>query len=250
MQRTATTLALVALVALAGCSLPFAGSDAPGADGATTAPGVTAEGITNETALLSAHVDALGDQRYESDVAINGTIIRDGQPVEFSRHQQVLVEAGYSPYQYRVTETAGSSAVQFDVWANESAQFVRIQSGGNTQYQRSQPQSPASLASASFIDTFVDDSYTVESTEEQDGHTYTTLTSNTAPANVTSLIQGASNVSTFEGTIIVTEDGRVHAMSITMDYMLNGSKETMEVKYQLIQDGAPVEKPSWVSSRE
>ncbi|WP_338727638.1 hypothetical protein [Haladaptatus sp. DJG-WS-42] len=247
MQRTATTLALVALVVLAGCSLPFGGS---GTDGATTAPGVTADGITNETALLSAHVDALGEQSYESDVVINGTIIREEQSIEFSRHQQVLVSEGYSSYQYRVTETAGSSTAQFDVWANESAQFIRVQSGGNTQYQRSQPQPPASLASASFIDTFVDDSYTVESTEEEDGHTYTTLTTNTAPDNVTSLIQGASDVSHFEGTIIITEDGRVHAMSITMDYMLNGSEETLEVEYQLIQNGAQVEKPSWVSARE
>ncbi|WP_336361050.1 DUF7537 family lipoprotein [Haladaptatus sp. ZSTT2] len=250
MQRTATTLALVALVALAGCSLPFAGSDAPGAGDATTAPGVTAEGITNETALLAAHVDALGAQSYETDIVINGTIIREEQSVEFSRHQQVLVAEGYSPYQYRVTETAGASTAQFDVWANESAQFVRVQSGGNTQYQRGNPQPPASLASASFIDTFVDDSYTVESTKEEDGHTYTTVTTDTAPDNVTNLVQGASDVSNFEGTIIVTEDGRVHAMSITMEYMLNGSKETMTVEYQLIQNGAPVEKPSWVSGGE
>ncbi|MFC6731924.1 MULTISPECIES: hypothetical protein [unclassified Haladaptatus] len=240
MQRIATALAVAALLVLSGCSLPFTG-------GSASPPGIADGGVQNETALVSAHTQALSEQSYETDITIDGSIVQNDQAVEFTRRQQVLVEEGFSPYQYRVTESVGSSSVKFDVWANDTAQFVRIQNGGNVQYQRGQPQQPQSLASASFIDTFVDDSYTVEKTEEKDGHTYTTLTSQTAPENVTKLVRGASDVSQFEGTIIVDETGRVHAMSATMDYALAGSTQTMQIDYQLLENDSTVEKPSWVS---
>lgn len=256
MRKTVLALALVAVVALAGCN--FAGgpgdggtqaSPSPTLSDADSPPGVDGGRLANASALLAAHNRTMIGSGFETDLRVNATVDRGGQTAEVRRRQQTLVEPGAAEYQFRVTNTGDAPSARFDYWGNRSVEAVRAQTNAGTNYATGNPRPPAQLATVPFLKPYLATSnYTVASVDRRENRTLVTLRAQSA-ANYSALVpDNATNVSGYTSTVVADSEGRILSLTVTADYEIRGESGSMELRYRVIRTGGvQVTRPDWTA---
>lgn len=313
MERTqAATLVAAVLVVLAGCaggppgSVASGGGDdaAPAAQAGTpegnettadgnesggenaTAdgrvelpPGVSLDGVTNASALVEAHRQALARSGYsfvlrsnlssafaggvDQWVVLNGTVAAGLSPFRLRSVSRVTLGNGTADRADRTDQPVSVS----DAWGNESAVVVRSSRDDLTQVQRVDrsatggfgpgPDGPAGpggatdargfdglLTQASVVETVLR-SATFEVTDVSQVENLTMVTLNATEFDEGSL-GSDRNVSTFRASLVVDEDGRVHSLDYLVSFE-DAEGPAVRYRYRLTDVGdAEVRQPSWV----
>lgn len=256
MRRTLLAVVLAVLLTLSGCSAlgigdsgtptpaPTSG-DAPSID----APGVEDGQLSNRTALLDAHGTALLETGFVTDIRVNATASRQTdtgtEVVSVVRRQETRVSPDAASY--GATLENQGTGVTADEWGNRSVRATRLQVGNRTRYRAARPLSPGQLTGEAVLGTYLTDDFSVESVEETDGRTLATLTSTTAPAQG-AVPRNATDVRNYEARLVVDGEGRIHSLTVTVDYTLDGEPGTLAIDYELTRTGVdPVDRPDWVS---
>ncbi|NHN47511.1 hypothetical protein G9464_07870 [Halostella sp. JP-L12] len=248
---------VVVMVALAGCGGVLGGDDGDGEEtlangtvGNDTAangtggdaaypPGVTESGLEDAAALANAHNESLSGEAYQLNVTQRQRIEQSGQNVTSAAERSIRVD-GEGTFLVDAT----SARVNQTVWGNQSTAVSRIESGNDTSYQRMDPaQLRQQLSGHVLLRGYLEGgNYAVESTS--DGQV--TLTADEWQGSDAVPLDG-ENVSAYESTVVVSEDGRVQEMTVHIESSRNDASMAMDVDFALDDDGdVTVERPEWV----
>lgn len=229
---------LALLVLVAGCTMPAGQpSETPSAtaDAHTSSasptpteptevalpPGVTEAEVTNVSALLAAHTEALRESGYRLDV------------VRGNRSTTYVAKQNYSAYRVAPGPTATTPAV----WANESVAVARETRDNETVYHRPPRPwpSPARMTGSEALRTLLDASeYTVNGTAPCGDRACTVLRAN-----------GSARFENFSARALVHESGVVSQFHAT--YAVDG--EAREFHLVLTERGnVTVSRPPWVDT--
>jgi len=278
MSTRLTTAAVVALVVLAG----FGGSAAQSptatettettaetaaetgtestaqtdASSADLPPGVSADGVENASALLAAHRAALAETGYVYRVRY---AVSAGESFAQQGTARSVVAKNHAPIRVRsVSDTQSDDRtrrVRTDVWANESVALYEYRTRNRTRYDKSNaslsPDETERFARRPTLDVVAQASlsnlvelallsgeYEVAGTESVDGATLTTLRATEPNGSV----PGLANASTYDGTLVVDDRGRVREMNLTAV----GDRTSVRYEFALAKLGAVVvEYPAW-----
>lgn len=246
MRRVAPAVAVALLLLLAGCSAVT--GPGPGSNAAGPPPGVGNGEVTNATALIAAHEDALAPTGFAYVATINATTSRQSRgstriaPV---RRRQTTTVATSGAYSYHLANRVTGATV--DAWGNRSTEFVRLRAAGQTRYQTAKPKSRARLTGSALLRQYLRDGFTVTSTNQSGGQTYYRLESTGSQPPARSLPANATNVEDYRVRATVDGDGRVHAMRATANYTIGGEQATLDVRYRLERTGVEqVSRPAWI----
>ena len=246
---------VVLMVALAGCGGVLGGDDgdeplandtvgnetaANGSGGDAAYPaGVSESGLEDAAALTTAHNESLSGAAYQLNVTQRQRIEQSGQNVTSAAERTIRTD-GEGTFLVDAT----SVRVNQTVWGNQSTAVSRIESGDNTSYQRMDPATlRQQLSGHSLLQGYLEGgNYTVESTS--DGQV-TLAADEWQGSNAVPL--AAENVSAYESTVVVSENGRVQEMSVHMESSRNNASMAVDVEFSLDDDGdVTVERPGWV----
>lgn len=252
MRRTSAAVAVVLLVALAGCSFLGGTQESPTATPTLTAenapPGVSADSarLENASALLGAHEAALLETGFTYELQTNATVLRRGETRQIRRQQVTEVAPGGSAYAY----TTINPDSRFDVWGNETTQVVKVQYGGNVEYQRGESASSSSLTGRNLLARYLSSGeWTVADVEERDGRTLVSLTSTKLPDDSAAVPKNATDVRDYRSSVIVDSDGRVVHFDAGATYTLNGQNGSFSIEYRIESTEDPgVQPPAWVAN--
>ncbi|MFW5964808.1 MAG: DUF7537 family lipoprotein [Natronomonas sp.] len=247
MKRAYAAIALCLLLALAGCSaLPGASSSASEAP-----PGVEDEQLTNSTALLDAHVEAVTASGYSHEVNLSQSRTADGESFTSERRQRTTVGANAAEYRYQLINS-GRANSRFVVWGNETVEYQRIEADGrDPQYRRGEPTAAESLAGQPLLEPHLSAPYEVVDTTESNGTTLTTLSATDRPESGAAFPQNATNIREYESELVVDADGRVRSLSVDVTYDLDGETADYQFTFDLTASEDPgVERPAWVDDLE
>lgn len=279
MTRTTCALLVAVAVVLGGCvgataHGPDATTDETTANASTTEPvgetadlppGVTEDGVSNASALLEAHREALAETSYVFESRSNysmGDVAGTGE-------QSGTVAKGFFPHVSHATATIqrGNRTVEYDVdqWANESVTLVRYRTENRTQYRKlfhgdDEQRSPgpgfggpflnrsdveSSISGTALIESVLATSnFTVESVETVDGHTLTTLRAETVNESGGF---GTANVTEYDARFVVDERGLVREVKFTMAFEDELGDETLlDYRFEVVRTGpVVVSRPAW-----
>ncbi|PSQ25925.1 hypothetical protein BRD03_12665 [Halobacteriales archaeon QS_9_68_17] len=247
---------VVAMVALAGCGGVLGGGDgggdetlandtvgngtaANGSGGAAYPAGVSGSGVEDAAALTAAHNESLSGAAYELNVTQRQRIEQSGQNVTSAAERTVRTDGEGTFF-----VDATTARVNQTVWGNESTAVSRVESGNDTTYQRIDP-APLrqQLSGHTLLRGYLEGgNYTVESTS--DGRV--TLTADEWEGS-DAVPLDAENVSAYESTVVVSEDGRVQEMTVDIESTREEASMAIGVEFRLDDDGdVTVERPGWV----
>lgn len=276
-MRPALIAAVVVGVLLAGCG-GFTGSEtqSPTVDDRTESPtasespsptptaepkdklppGVSEEGVQNASVLTTAHTQTLAQTGFVAASQGKATVVRRGTLVEARTGMKATVEANRTAYRATRSTEASYFSRQRDAWFNveesrSQAFFRRIESPGETTHGKRDPHSIETLAGKGVLRShFQGGNFTVANVESANETTRVTLTANSVE-NETALLKtlpdGAERVTSYEGEAVVDGQGRIHSFTATVEYVIQGQKETYEVTYEIRQIGdVSVQRPDWV----
>ena len=275
MTRTIFTLLLAATLVLAGgvsagglaqeTTTDGDATETPIDESTNLPPGVTEDGVSNATALLEAHQDALAATGYEFESRSNYSM---GGVATVSEQSGTVAKA-FFPYVSHADATVerGNQTVEYDLdqWGNESLTLVRIQTENRTQYQKlfyeeGGERSPSLGSGGPFVNrsdveasvsgtgliasALAMSNFTVESVETVDGHTLTTLRAE--EVNESGGF-GTANVSQFDGTLVVDERGLVREVNVSMAFESGfGGENRLAYHFEIVRTGpVVVQRPAW-----
>lgn len=247
MRRVLLAVFLAGLVALAGCggsgttTAPTTGGTTGQTAATALPPGVTDAGITNASALVQAHVDAL-----------NGTAYAFGLDATSSRSDTVYRThfSGATDGDETVLRQNASGA-RVDLYVSGDYAMQRQSTGSATQYRvlqgaiaRQQASSLTNVQRVVLTTYLRAGNYTVTGTTTRDGTEYVELTATTANASS----DLTRNVEAFEATVLVTPDGRVDEFTTSITTNQSGTTTTTEFTYRVTDVGsADPSEPGWTS---
>lgn len=240
-------------------------------------PGVTLDGVVNASALIEAHREALTRSGYSFVLETNLSSTFAGG-VEQWAVQNGTVAAGLSPFRLRTVsrvlfenESASPPTTVSDAWGNESTVVARTQRGNLTQVQQvdrrvggfstgqggagpgggpgmgpgSAPSVDALVTQTAVLETVLRSGRFEVTDVRQDGNL--TLVTLTATAFDDAALGPGRNVTAFEASLLVDEEGRVRSMTYTLAFE-NGDDPAIRYRYRLTDVGqVTVEKPEWVA---
>lgn len=242
----AVTLSVFGPVGLAAAASQSAGNEA-------LPPGVGNQGVTNATALVDGHREAVNDTGATlvvgSEYALNDSL-------RYSESTTSTFGEGVSPFRMHTVGTYSdeNETVQYvgDQWANETVLLTKVASGNQTEYYKQYLDSTAG-PDGPFTDEFprryVEEqatgvtliettlalgNFTVASTERVGGENLTTLRA--SEANETEF-NGTASITEFDATIVVNEDGRVRSLNTTLSYGTDDFDLTYGYDLELIATG-------------
>lgn len=263
MVSTRSVLAVGLLVLLAGCGGVLGGGDGGSGDGPTTdAPtptttstptdgdlhpqGVAENGtLTDVSALVTGHDEALADDTYRAALAIDQAQSDGENSSEIRRAQTVLV--GADAYRTDLTTVqTGRPTFNATAWSNGSVAVRQATVGGTEQYQRLSPEKFVDQLSGkkTLRGLLVLGDYSVERVTSSGDTTYVNLTAdeyNGTPDN--------GEVTEFSSTLLVDGEGHIHEVDIHLVTEVNGTTATVDFHYELERiGGVTVERPAWVAT--
>jgi hypothetical protein len=216
---------VVALLAVAGCSA------VPGLGGDVTPPGVENGELTNESALLSAHVDARGD----SYVVRNTYEETAGNTTTTDEERLVVADDGI--YAHRETTMDGSTSV-YEAVQNESFSASRLPDGSVRVGSRYGPGGDHGVARQYDLLRLAD--FQTTGTATHDGQRVARLRAD-------SLVEDAAvDFELASATMLVAGDGVVREL----DYTLSNYLGSDEFRYESTTDPGAVDalpSPDWTS---
>lgn len=238
MRRAFAAVGLCLLVALSGCSSLPGFSD-------EQAPGVEDDELVDAEALLDAHASTLTGSGYRHDLSVNRTVESENGTQENSRRQRTSVATGASQYVKQELLFGGQGRIVS--WGNESVEYIRVDSGGTTQYHRGNVDNATALTGVRTIEPFLTASFEVVDTEEVDGRTVYALESTGRPDHEGAFPDNTTSVESFDARLVVDEDGRIHRLRATAEYRIDGEPGSYEFAFELTATEDPgVERPQWV----
>lgn len=245
MGRTLAVLAVVLVVALSGCSLLDGGG--PGLTEEQAPPGVSAEDgtLTNASALLDAHTRRLLATGFTVELRTNATVVQRGQHRQV-RREQVTAAA---PHRAEYTYTTHNPASRLDAWGNRSVEVIRAKYGGQTRFQVGEAPPSATLTSEGVLARYLSSvTWEVTNVTERDGApALVTLESTAPPEDPAAVPRNATDVRDFEATAVVDGEGRVHHLTATGTYTIDGEDGRFRIVHDLRSTADPdVDRPDWV----
>lgn len=246
-RRTLWSLALVVLVALAGCSSgPLGGSPGDAApqsvDDLSLPDGASPDAVENASALAAAHTQRLSERGYEVrlSVALSGAgesrnrtylVRRDAD--SRALYQRVVRGANGTPVVAYVNETAsyqkqGVADPSYDV------DTATTSDGGPTAVAKA-PESLVPLGE-----------WTDPSAVSRDGQTLVRYDLDGISPDAQFV--DADQVSNASGSLLVDQQGVVHRVALNVTRERDGATSTARYEYRVTDLGdVAVEKPEWVS---
>lgn len=255
-------VAVVAMVALAGCSGGQTTTTAPTADESTTDPGTTTgdgdgtdggdslDGVdtpswmtgdsVNGTKLLSAHFGSLSDTGYRVETYQNSSGILS---LERTGVQRVGAN-GNTVYEYDTVSSNGNSTTR--AFVNDT--WVLTESTNETRSVYSDYRLSGSVSSLNYTQQLVQyvrlGDYTVNRTYEVDGETRIEYVAS-GPSDA----RGTDAITSFDGRIVVNPDGRIYELGVAATQEAQYGNATTEYQFTLAEVGTgAVETPAWVST--
>lgn len=258
MVRTAFVLLALAVV-LAGCpGAPTTGSptatDTPSSTATATptatptpsspigdlAPGVTADGIADVAALLSAHESTLLADGATLALAVTRT--EPGGTVSQRSNQTLSLGPGARPVTVNGTGLGPDGPLRVDAWLTDDSSLYRFRDGNSTDYRVLDPLSDTTrLVWAGNVDTYLRaaaGNFTMASTGIEDGTRVTTLRAGLA------LVNGSADPDT-EMTMTVTGDGVIRSFDLTQT---QPDGDEYGIRYRVLEVGVTPAEPAWVAS--
>lgn len=247
-----TTVLLVALVATAGCSAPFADStpvatetvtpapvpdESQGPDRtAELAPGLTEEGIVDAASLVGAHTEALFDTSYTARLTTTRTA---GNGTVLERYDRVLRTAGPERFRYVLTVETPNVERRTDRWRDGERAYEAVTRNGTTTYRTlDDPTTPTLLSQEGLVRLFRTLPSRVTDTRTADGTTTYRVAG--GPGDLAPL----SNVSY---VLHVTDRGRITSFRVT--YVRETATDRpldVTVDASVVRVGeTTVERPAW-----
>lgn len=231
MNRHIAVLALVPAILLAGCfGGPATTAPSDAADvSPEQVPGVTNGTLSNASALVEANRNA---------VTTDGAILQVNQSSgEMDIDARLVVGANFSTYSLSGSGTVGDNqSTTIDQWSNETTQFVRTSSDGETNYRVLDGHDDR-LSILSSIGTFLA-AGDFEVANETAGEGMVVLTADRA-----SDAGPMADADRFDGRLVVSESGLMQHLSVT----LTRAGENVSYTYELRQAGVEtVPRPDWI----
>lgn len=243
MRRGFAAVALVCLVALAGCSALPGSSDGG-------APGIEGGELNDSEALLDAHVEELTASGYTHELNLTQRVGTGDNETVSQRRQQTSVAPDASEYLFQLINS-GRASSRFIVWGNQTVEYQSIEAGGSRDFRRSEPTPPESLAAVTVLEPHLTAPFEVEEVEERDGPNHIHLRATGRPSDGSAFPDEASGISNYEAELVVDERGRIISFSAQAEYELNGNPAEYELGFEVTETGDPgVERPSWVDDLE
>jgi hypothetical protein len=233
MDQQKVVLALIPALVLAGCIGGLSGETDPSESTEVSpeqVPGVTNGTLSNASALVEANQNA---------VTTNGAILQVNQSSDqMTIDARLVVGANFSTYSLSGTgSVTDGQSTTIDQWSNQTTQFVRTSSAGETDY-RVLDEHDERLSFLTSVEEFLSTgNFEVANETSDDGNVV--LTADSVSAANTSDVDAES----FDGRLVVTEAGEIQNLSVTTTQ----DGKTMTYSYELLQagvDSAP--KPNWV----
>ena len=258
MRQGLAVVVLCVLVAGAGCSaLPgFGGGNGTSAgtpEGATVdeVPGVEDGRLTNQSALLDAHVENITETGYAHTVDTNVTDARQGETVDLTQRQRTSVAAGAGEYRTQLI-TDGATSSRFITWGNESVAVRRGEtSGGDPQYQSIPPREPDALAGQALLDRRLSTEFeAVDVQQREDAPNVVTMEVGGLPEDNAVFDEQAqvSNVREYNAQLVVDTRGRIHSFDAVAIYDIEGESADYEFTFQMTSFEDPgLERPEWAA---
>lgn len=268
-------IALATLLVLSGCSggadsgTPTTGATPTPTTGATPTatpgttpsvsasseqvpPGVTANGIENSTALVSAHRRTLVETGFVAVIQRTSRIERGGRTRQFRSVRRHSTESGLSRFYLQARSQTPRGTVETASWGNESVLLLRTRQRNRTRYSSKPRQSfnATEVLTASNIVRRAArmGTYTVSRTEQRNGTTMVRLDA-TAFAGAADIrpLRGA-NVTSFEATMMVDSRGVVRALAVRINASTARGKIQLYTAYRITKQGdVRVPRPSWLA---
>lgn len=238
MRRASATVGLCLLLVLAGCSfLPGSTNE--------QAPGVEDDELVDADALLDAHASKLTESGYRHELVVNQTVEGENGTRESTTRQRTSVAAGASQYLQQELVLGGQGRIIS--WGNESVEYIRVDSGGTTSYQRGEVEDTRTLTGVQTIRPFLTAPFEVVDTDEVDGRKVYALESTGRPDHEGAFPANTTDVESFQARMIVDEDGRIHRFRATAEYRIDGEAGSYEFAFELTAEEDPgVSRPGWV----
>lgn len=219
----------------------------PAPDAAASPPGVSADGVANVTALVSAHRNSVvaDGATMRTTVRTDGRV--DGTTIRVRGTETARLTPGATQLRWTVgantTRGNRSSVLDERYWANESVLVWRVATAdGNTTVNvqnRSATLERVVVSAAAkariLTPTLSNADYDVLNVTERDGRRVTTLVARNGT------YRGQRPVTTYDATVTVAASGRVLSLDRTW--------ETANTRYHdeyVWTAATPVEKPDWV----
>ena len=234
MRRHLAIVAVVVLVALAGCSGAMPGDDsspndepndadqAPTLETVAYPDGYAQTGLTNASQALATHDAAIADAAgYRASASIR--VDAGDETQELVLNSTVDNDAGT---EFSRLDLAGS--VEVYRTANGST-YTRIDDGSNVQYVASRPDAYAQVSIAQFESTLSATNLTATSVSQEGSTTLLTYAGDGS-------IEGSGDVSI---ELVVDTEGRIHSLSIDQ-----GADVSADFDFEY--GSVTVEQPTWL----
>ncbi len=263
MSRPLLAVALAGMLLLAGCSGSPGTATEPAVNDSTTAtasatatdaagtatppagldfaPGTSADGVVNASALLEAHLSALNGSDYR---------VRATQTAN-DRTTNILVAESGDRLRMRAN---GSATTTNDIWSTADRSITRRGTGDTATYTVAGAGTPAagiaenlsSLYVAAPLASVEYGEFAYDGTAEHDGEQ---LLRFVATGVNQSAIDSAnvSSVSSYDATLLVSEDGVVHEATIDVTAESENESRSSSTEYAAAT-GIELERPSWLSN--
>lgn len=245
MRRTVAVLAVVALVALAGCSaLPVGGDDAsndaesndeaPTLESVAYPDGYDQSGVTDTQAALDSHNASTADAAgFHLSASMRATVdTSDGEETRTLSLERTVDNAAGTEYS-RLELSQGSS----ETYRTADGQvYVRIDDGSNVAYDTSRPEAASTVSVANFRGVFDSAAFTADSVRTEGETTLITYTAD-------ELRDGDDAVENVSAELVVDTEGRIHSLSISYD-VTNGAD--IDAEFVFDYRDTTVEQPDWL----
>lgn len=247
-MRTLAPALVAVLVVLSGCSVlggPSTASPTPEPT-ADEVPGIEDGRLTDRSALVAAHREALVRTGFRTDFRVNVTVQRRGQVYSIPQRQVTLAEPGVTEYRYQLVSQGGSST-RFDVWGNRSVEALRVRTGDTTRYRTGPSASAKELTGAIKLSTYLSlSNFTASNVYRANNDTFVELRAG-EPRNVRSVLpENATNVSDYRATAVVDSEGRVREFRMTVHYTIGGEPGVYTVGFDVLRlDRPALSRPDW-----
>lgn len=244
----AASLLVAGFVGGAGISgLLDDGTNTPKNDGQDVEypPGLSSEGVANESRLIAAHNERLLQQGFVTTLSTSFT--KDGDRSESSR--QYAVAANQSSFRI-VSRNASTGDVTLEYWGNEtwavSRHWEKTLTGRILDYDAGESGELFRVSGAEVLEVDLRNAdFNVTDVIERNGTTMFVLQSNYISYDLGGESQGSDWH--YDARMVVDSDGRVHSFESIRRSTVPGDNRTFTNSYQIrtLGDVTP-KKPSWI----
>lgn len=252
MRRKALLLfAVSCLVVLAGCSGALTGSsgaDEPTLEDASYPAGVSDDG-TNLSALSATHAAELNGSSFTLDVDVTQNASTGNQSMT---NRSMAMHAAVGPDRDNVRVNVSGASQSMSAYTTAEKRYLRMATDSGVVY-RATERSPdavklvsSSYSGTSYFDRFgtqAGANFTPTGVREVNGTTLIVLEADGSNVSV----EGGANVTHYDATILVDEQGVVHRFETTVESERDGT--TVRISFTMtISDvnGTAVEEPPWL----